>query len=310
MDANQFSQLSQLSQFDIVDLVVLTGLSGAGKSVALGVLEDAGYYCVDNLPARLLPELIDDMRHAGQSQVAVSIDARTMHHDADTRDELPSILQALKGRGVSLRTLYLEATTETIVRRYSETRRRHPLSDDTRTISECVDVERELLQHMAEQAHHIDTSDVRPSTLRQWVKDFLQQGKSGSAEVQGLTLIFTSFGFKAGIPLDADMVFDVRPLPNPHYEPDLKVLTGRDAPVIAFLAGVPEVGRMLDDIENFIARWLPSYVRDNRSYLTVAIGCTGGQHRSVYFVEALARHFARHSGTVAVLLRHRELRAL
>ena len=299
------------SQSDIVDLVVLTGLSGSGKSVALGVLEDAGYYCVDNLPGRLLPELIDDLRHAGQTQVAVSIDARTMHHDADTREELPSILTALKARGVQLRTLYLEASTETIVRRYSETRRRHPLSDEARTISECVDAEREMLQHLAEQAHHIDTSGVRPSTLRQWVKDFLHQGRSQAAsapDTQGLTLIFTSFGFKAGIPLDADMVFDVRPLPNPHYEPDLKALTGRDAPVVAFLAGVPEVTRMLDDIKGFIARWLPSYVRDNRSYLTVAIGCTGGQHRSVYFVEALARHFARHGGTVAVLLRHRELR--
>jgi UPF0042 nucleotide-binding protein len=188
-------------------------------------------------------------------------------------------------------------------------------------VSECVAEERGLLESLAQMAHHMDTSDVRPSALRQWIKEFLRTNAARSGG--DLALIFTSFGFKAGIPLDADFVFDVRPLPNPHYEPDLKALTGRDAPVIAFLEAIPDVQAMRADIEGFVSRWLPAFERDNRHYLTIAIGCTGGQHRSVYFAETLARHFRQVLGQAAdgadvgqagiqaapaVLVRHRELR--
>ena len=302
--------LAAASAPSVLHVVIVTGLSGSGKSVALGVLEDSGYYCVDNLPVRLLPELLDDLRDAGQTRIAVSIDARTMHSDAATREELPQILTALRARGLVLSILFLEAKTDVLVKRYSETRRRHPLNHGPnhieRTVSECVVEERALLEPLAAMAHHMDTSDVKPSALRQWVKDFVAGNKVSSTGE--LTLIFTSFGFKAGIPLDADLVFDVRALPNPHYEPDLKRLTGRDAPVIAFLEAIPEVQALRADIEGFVGRWLPSFERDNRHYLTVAIGCTGGQHRSVYFAETLARHFAKAPG--AVLVRHRELREL
>jgi len=275
-------------------LIVISGLSGSGKSIALNVLEDSGYYCVDNLPAKLLIGLTQFLDQEGQPRVAVSIDVR----GGATLSELPGYLLELRKSGIDLHLVFLDAKTDTLVKRFSETRRRHPLAHEGRTLPECIERERELLADIDDLGHRIDTSDLNPNALRAWVKDLLDLGESG------LTLLFQSFGFKHGIPLDADMVFDVRCLPNPHYDPELRSLTGKDAPVIAFLEADANARSMLADIRGYIEKWLPCFVRDNRSYLTVAIGCTGGRHRSVYFAENLAAHFR---GSRGVLIRHREL---
>ncbi|MBL8382006.1 MAG: RNase adapter RapZ [Burkholderiales bacterium] len=290
-------------------LILVTGLSGSGKSVALNVLEDAGYYCVDNLPAPLLPELVATLREAGREHVAVAVDARTASLTDTVRKgvtDLPQYLANLSFYGIDVRVLFLDAKTDTLIKRFSETRRRHPLDDGTATIPEYIERERELLGELQSLGHHVDTSDLRPNTLRDWLKDFLRPARSD------LTLVFTSFGFKHGIPLDADLVFDVRALPNPHYDPALRPLTGRDAAVIAFLDATPAAQELLEDIDAFVAKWLPTFARDNRHYLTVAIGCTGGRHRSVYFAENLAARFLRRgTGSIGaeVLVRHREVRA-
>jgi UPF0042 nucleotide-binding protein len=275
-------------------LMLVTGMSGSGKSVALNVLEDIGYYCVDNLPANLLASVVDSLLAAGYRKVAVSVDVRS----GATLKQLPASMAELQRRDVDLRALFLDAKTETLVKRFSETRRRHPLSDDTRTLPECIDAEREMLQEIGALAHRIDTSELPPNVLRAWIKDLA--GLSGT----GMTTLFQSFGFKHGIPLDADLVFDVRCLPNPHYDPELRPLTGKDDKVIAFLQSDAGAQKMLTDIGAFVDTWLPCFVRDNRSYLTVAIGCTGGRHRSVYFVDALARRF---QAATPVIVRHREL---
>ncbi|HWA14344.1 MAG TPA: RNase adapter RapZ [Burkholderiales bacterium] len=280
-----------------MQLIVISGLSGSGKSIALNVLEDSGYYCVDNLPAHLLASLTQSLAKEGYERVAVSIDVRS----GGSLSELPGILAQLRKDGVEVHIGFLDAKTDTLVKRYSETRRRHPLADERRTLTESIEHERELLADLAALGHHVDTSDLSPNTLRQWVKDLLELGGAG------LTLLFQSFGFKHGIPLDADMVFDVRCLPNPHYDPVLRPMTGRDAPVVDFLRADANVQGMLGDIREYVDKWLPCFVRDNRSYLTVAIGCTGGRHRSVYFVEQLAAHFR--GGGNRVLVRHRELSA-
>jgi RNase adapter protein RapZ len=278
-----------------MQLFLISGLSGSGKSIALNVLEDAGYYCVDNLPATLLQELVDELSYDGYTRVAVAADMRS----GVSLTALPHELQTLKASGVELRFIFLDARDDTLIARYSETRRRHPLANQETTVAEAIARERDALVRIAELGHRIDTSDLSPNALRAWVKDFMNL-----AVPEGITLLFESFGFKYGIPLDADLVFDVRCLPNPHYDPRLRPLTGRDAPVVAFLEAQSDVGRMLEDIRRFVADWLPMYVRDNRSYLTVAIGCTGGQHRSVYFAERLAASFRE---SARVLLRHRSL---
>lgn len=274
-------------------LFLISGLSGSGKSVALKVLEDSDYYCVDNLPVELLPSLIANLEQSGYSRCAVSIDAR----GGASMRELPHYIEQLKQRGVDIHLLFLDAQTDTLVKRFSETRRRHPLSDDKLTLPECVQQERELLNEISGIGHHIDTSDIGANALRSWVKDFIQVDRSK------LTLLFQSFGFKYGVPLDSDLVFDVRCLPNPHYNEQLRPLTGRDEPVIQFLEQTPSVQKMYGDIRTFVADWLPCFIADNRNYLTVAIGCTGGQHRSVYLAEKLARHFKAEQ---QVLVRHRE----
>jgi UPF0042 nucleotide-binding protein len=279
-----------------MQLVLITGLSGSGKSVALNVLEDSGYYYVDNLPARLLPQTMGYLAGAGHPSAAISVELRS----AEALAELPRQIADFRERGHDVRVLFLEAKTDTLIKRFSETRRRHPLSDGRLTLTECIERERALLSGLADVAARIDTSDLGPSALRSWVKDFI------GASATGLTLLFESFGYKHGIPLDADLVFDVRSLPNPNYDPRLRPFTGRDQPVIEFLGAEPRVRKMLDDIGRFVADWLPEFARDNRSYLTVAIGCTGGQHRSVYFVEALAARFRRQA---QVLVRHREIKA-
>jgi UPF0042 nucleotide-binding protein len=279
-----------------MQLVLISGLSGSGKSVALNVLEDASFYCVDNLPAALLVETVAFLRAAGYARVAITIDARSGPALAD----LPASLLALKAQGVDARLLFLEANDDALIRRFSETRRRHPLAAAEHTLAESIARERELLQELMEIGHRIDTSDLAPNTLRAWIKDTVEVDRSG------MTLLFESFGFKQGIPLDADLVYDVRCLPNPFYDPRLRPLTGLDPEVIAFLDAVGEAQSMLADIGDFVARWLPAFVRDNRAYFTVAIGCTGGQHRSVYFVERLARRFR---DAAPVLVRHRQLPA-
>ena len=276
-----------------MQIVLISGLSGSGKSIALNVLEDSGYYVVDNLPAALLPQLVTHLRGAGWMRVAVAVDMRSGASIA----ALPSQVTMLREMVRDLRVIFLDARDDALIARFSETRRRHPLASVGVTLEEAIQREREALADIAELGHRIDTSDLHPNTLRTWVKDFIQVEAS-----EGLTLMFQSFGFKYGIPLDADLVFDVRCLPNPYYDPRLRSLTGRDEPVIEFLRKTPEVGRMAEDIRKFIANWLPAYVRDNRSYLTVAIGCTGGQHRSVYLAEWLGERFR---DQVSVIVRHR-----
>jgi len=276
-----------------LQLILVSGLSGAGKSIALDVLEDGGYYCVDNLPATLLLDVAAFLASAGHERSAVSVDARSAALAA-----LPESVAQLKAKGIDCRVLYLEANTQTLMRRFSETRRRHPLTIVGLALDEAIAKERALLADVAALGHRIDTSELQPRVLRQWIRDLLGLG-AGS-----LTLLFESFAFRDGIPLDADWVVDARMLPNPHYEPALRPLTGRDAAVSAFLDGQPSVQRLLGDVRDFLGRWLPEIVKENRSYLTVAIGCTGGRHRSVYLAERLAAAFA---GDWRVLVRHRGL---
>jgi UPF0042 nucleotide-binding protein len=273
-----------------MQVVLISGLSGSGKSIALNVLEDAGYYCVDNLPAPLLSDLVGHLRLEGHDMAAVAVDMR----GGSSIAALPPQLRKLESEGVTLRFVFLDARNDVLIQRFSETRRRHPLAGDDVTLEEAIVREREALEMLASLGHHIDTSNLRPNALRASIKEF-----AALDERSGLTLLFESFGFKHGIPLDADLVFDVRCLPNPHYDPALRPLTGRDAAVIRFLDAQPEVARMEADLRRFIGDWLPAYIRDNRSYLTVGIGCTGGQHRSVYLAEKLAAHF-RESARVLV----------
>jgi UPF0042 nucleotide-binding protein len=275
-------------------VVVISGLSGSGKSVALKVLEDTGFYCVDNLPAALLPETVEYLRLSGVTDAAISIDARS----GAGLPGLPDDLERLRQR-LDLRVLFLTAKDETLVKRFSETRRRHPLAQSDRSIEECIRAEREMLARISANSHLMDTSDQSANSLRAWIKDFLNLNSAS------FTLVFESFGFKHGIPMDADMVFDVRCLPNPHYDVGLRPLTGRDGPVIAFLQSESMVQEMLEDIRAYVAKWLPAYIKDNRNYFTVGLGCTGGQHRSVYFAETLADLFHEQQ---QVLIRHRELR--
>ena len=279
----------------LMQIVIISGLSGSGKSIALNMLEDTAYYCVDNLPSQLLQQLVDHLALQGYTKVAVAIDIR----GGESIAMLPQQLAELRANELELQFLFLDAKTETLLKRYSETRRRHPLACDQHTLTEAIGEERIRLSSLAELGHHIDTSDLKPNALREWIRQF-----TASEGQQGLTLFFQSFGFKHGVPLDAELVFDVRCLPNPHYDLSLRPLTGRDMPVIAFLEAEPEVVRMRDDIARFVATWLPAYVRDHRNYLTVGIGCTGGQHRSVYFAEWLGREFLNQA---RVLVRHREL---
>jgi len=276
-----------------MQLIIVTGLSGSGKSIALRALEDSGFYCIDNLPATLLPQISHHLEASQQTKVAISIDSRSAALEA-----LPSAIEHLKSSGNIVEVLFLESNVETLVKRFSETRRKHPLSDSNTTLAESISHERDLLAGLAGLGHHIDTSNLSANALRNYIREIIAQPSNS------LVLLFTSFGFKNGIPLDADFVFDVRSLPNPHYDPVLKPLTGKDQAVITFLENTPAAIEMLSDIQHYIDKWLPSFDQDNRSYLTIAIGCTGGQHRSVYFVEQLSKHFRQQQ---KVIVRHREL---
>jgi len=281
-------------------LVLITGMSGSGKSVALTALEDMGFYCVDNLPPELLESFVELEQNQQEPKVGIAIDVRS----AASLPGLPRRLARLQSaeQPVHLTTLFLDATTETLVRRFSETRRLHPLSllqtqDQRRALIDAIEHERELLAELREQALVIDTSFVRPTHLRSQIKDLL------GATRAPLTLAFESFAFKRGVPMNADFVFDVRMLPNPHYEPELKPLNGLDQPVAEYLSAQPDVVLMEQQIADFLRHWLPQMLRDHRSYVTVAIGCTGGQHRSVYLAERLARAFRTEWSTQ---VRHRE----
>jgi RNase adapter protein RapZ len=283
------------------DVVLVTGISGSGKSVALHALEDAGYFCIDNLPPELLREFLQVERARSDRRVAIAVDVRS----AGSLPHLLPLLAELRAEGVAIRPIFLDASTDALLRRFSETRRPHPLStatpaDSHRGLVDAIEMERELLAELREISTVLDTSQLRPAQLRRWLRDMV--GVRGS----GLTLVFESFAFKHGVPLDADYVFDIRVLPNPFYIHALRPLTGCDAPVADYLAAQPEVNEMLQQIGDFVARWLPAFEEDLRSYLTVAIGCTGGQHRSVYAAETLARRFAPQAAT---LVRHRELDA-
>ena len=286
-----------------LQVVLITGMSGSGKSVALHALEDAGFFCVDNLPPELLLPFVTLERQHNASRVAIAMDAR----NANALPLLPAQLTLLKEQGIKVKSLFLDATTDTLVRRYSESRRKHPLSQTTseqselsqrRALIDAIETERELLSTLREQAHVIDTSIIRPSQLQGYVKSLI------TAAGEQLTLVFESFSFKRGVPTDADYVFDVRMLPNPHYEPALRHLTGKDDAVAAFLRAQADVAQMQEQIQAFLNHWLDALARDHRSYVTVAIGCTGGQHRSVYLVEQLVGLFA---GRWVTLKRHREL---
>jgi UPF0042 nucleotide-binding protein len=272
-------------------LVLLSGVSGSGKSVALKALEDAGFFCIDNLPAGMIHDLVASR---SEPKVAISADARS----PETIGQLPAIVARERERGNEVGVIFLDATDESLVRRFSETRRPHPLAREGRTLHEAIAQERKLLEGLAEIGQRIDTSALTPSQLRGWIQDLVV------SERTRLSLVFTSFGFKGGVPLDADFVFDVRFLPNPHYDPKLRSLTGSDPEVVAFLERETEAGVVIEDIQRFLQRWLPKYVLDQRASLTVAIGCTGGRHRSVYIASQLSERFATEYN---VILRHRDV---
>jgi UPF0042 nucleotide-binding protein len=293
-------------------LVLISGLSGSGKSVALAALEDSGYYCVDNLPPQLITALVEQTQASGQKRVAVAVDARS----AESLADVPALLQSLRAC-CEVHAIYLDCATDTLVQRFSETRRRHPLTSRVtaqqagnpaaargegyaNALIESIELERELLRPVAEIGLHIDTSQMKAAQLRDWIK------QAARVQASQMVVLFESFAFKRGVPLDADYVFDVRMLPNPHYDPALRPLTGRDRPVAEFLQHQPEVMQMQADITAFLQRWLPRLAADHRSYVGVAIGCTGGQHRSVFLSEQLRNTFA---SEYTVLLRHRELGA-
>jgi UPF0042 nucleotide-binding protein len=286
-----------------MDLLIVSGLSGAGKTVALRTLEDIGYYCIDNLPLFLLRELALGLRrtHLGapgeiRHSAAVGIDAR---NQPDFLSDLPRLSDELREQGIECRIIFLHADTHTLIKRFSETRRKHPLTGGQLSLEEAIQRERELLEPLGRIAEiRIDTTHTNVHELRDLVRERLGGAVQASVLLQ-------SFGFKNGVPEGVDFVFDVRCLPNPHWQEALRPLSGRDAPVIEFLERAPEVGEMCADIQVFLDRWIPRFETDGRSYLTIAVGCTGGKHRSVYIVEALSRRLTENGHRV--LMRHREL---
>jgi len=279
-----------------MQLVLLSGVSGSGKSVALKALEDSGYFCVDNLPADLIGALADYAVARGEAKVAISADARSR----ESLGRLPEIVEKEKARGNDVRVIFLDASDESLVRRFSESRRPHPLAGEGQTLHEAIAEERRVLAWLAEIGQRIDTSALTPGQLRGWIQDLVVTDRGR------LTLIFESFGFKSGPPLDADFVFDARcVLPNPHYDPQLRLLTGHDAEVVSFLERETQAGLLIEDIQRFLQRWLPRFLLDQRASITIAIGCTGGRHRSVYIAEALAERFASDH---QVVVRHRDLK--
>jgi len=286
----------------VMKLVIISGLSGSGKSIALDTLEDCGYYCIDNLPVALLQDFIDHVMLEDKDRyqkTAIGIDAR---NQTDQLADFPKKLQFIRAKGIECEVVFMQAEENIILKRYSETRRRHPLTGANRPLREALEIEHELLRPVALHADIvIDTSFTHYHQLRDLLKNRLGEKGKGN-----LSILFQSFGFKYGIPLDADFVFDARSLPNPYWAPELRGFNGREQPVIDFLQNETIVQEFLQDISQFIERWAPRFESDNRSYLTIAVGCTGGQHRSVFLVEALSRYFK--SKGPNVITRHRELR--
>jgi UPF0042 nucleotide-binding protein len=282
-------------------LVVVSGFSGSGKSVALHALEDLGFYCVDNIPAGLLNSLIEHIRERKDSEfqsVAVGLDARNRPADID---QVPGLIQSLRKTGVHTELLFLQADDEVLMSRFSETRRKHPLSADGASLREAIAGERSLLGSVINAADLlIDTSQTSAHALRERIRE-----RVGDRIPHELSILIESFGYKHGLPADADFVFDVRCLPNPYWVPELRRQSGQDRDVKEFLAAEPEVDKMIGDIAAFLETWIPRYQDFQRSYLTVAIGCTGGQHRSVYIADALAQMLSRSYGPIQS--RHREL---
>ena len=282
-------------------LVILSGLSGSGKSVALHMLEDMGYYCVDNIPAGLLQGFIAytvRTNDAAYRLTAVGVDARNRPEDLA---EVPALVEELRASGVGCELVFLRADDDVLLKRFSETRRRHPLSRSGLGLQEALVQERRLLEPLASAADlTVDTSRLSVHDLRELVRQ-----RVADRSESGPSLLFESFAYRNGVPDDADFVFDARALPNPYWEPDLREFTGRDTPVVEFMSRHEEVGHFLGDLTGLLERWLPSLVRSNRSYVTVAVGCTGGQHRSVYLAEKLAEHFNGRYGSA--LIRHRDL---
>tara|TARA_B100001093_G_scaffold411984_1_gene401548 strand:- start:63 stop:920 length:858 start_codon:yes stop_codon:yes gene_type:complete len=283
-------------------LTIISGRSGSGKSTVLHVLEDKGYYCVDNLPASLLPALAKRISTDANdlTQVAVSVDARNVSTDLS---QVPQIVAELKEKTIPTEILFLDANSQTLLKRFSESRRKHPLSSESVGLREAIEKESELLEPISILANlTIDTSNMSLQALRQTVKARMLEDQTNA-----MALLFQSFGFKNGVPVDADIVYDVRCLPNPYWDSSLRALTGLDDGVKKFLSDESEVSEMLEDISNYLEKWLPKFEANNRSYITVAVGCTGGQHRSVYLCERLAESFAGKISNVQV--RHRELGA-
>ena len=277
-----------------MQLVLLSGVSGSGKSVALKALEDAGYYCVDNLPADLIVPLADYAKSRGEERVAISADARSR----ESLGGLPEIVEKERARGTDVRVNFLDTDDESLLRRFSESRRPHPLAEEGRTLAEAIAEERRVLSWLSEIGQRIDTSHLSPNQLRGWIRDLVVTDQNR------LTLVFESFGFKGGAPLDADFVFDARcVLPNPHYEPALRPLTGHDAPVGEFLERETQANLLVEDIQAFLQRWIPRFLLDQRAALTVAVGCTGGRHRSIYIANQLAERFR---SEYPVVVHHRD----
>lgn len=281
-------------------LVVVSGRSGSGKSTALHLLEDNGFYCIDNLPAGLLPELARQANDTDQHlpKVAISIDARNLASDLE---RFPELLQRVRDTGIRCDVLFLAATDEVLIKRFSETRRKHPLTDESKSLGEAIAAELRLLEPIIDLANlKIDTSHLTLYQLRDLLKQRLLSSDGNAPSV-----LIQSFGFKRGVPVDADLVFDVRCLPNPYWKAELRPFCGKDKEICDYLEGEPDVQEMYQDIYNFLAKWLPRYAAGERSYMSVGIGCTGGHHRSVYIAERLVRELGAH--TPNLLIRHRDL---
>ena len=283
-------------------LLIVSGLSGSGKSIALDTLEDCGFYCIDNLPVTLLEDFIDHVMMVDQAayqKTAIGIDARDQ---SGSLAGFAGILDFIRSKGIDCEVFFMRAEEETLLKRYSETRRRHPLTNFDLPLKEAIKIEQEILKPIAKHADLvIDTSRTHYHQLRELIKTHI-----GERSGHNLSLQFQSFGYKHGLPLDADFVFDARSLPNPYWVPELRGLTGKDQQVIRFLQADAHVDQFYHDVAGFLERWIPRFVAENRSYLTVAIGCTGGQHRSVYLTDCLAGYFK--DASFNVIVRHRELR--
>ena len=277
-----------------MEVIIISGLSGSGKSIALNALEDNDFYCIDNLPVTLLSNISQHLNHEHQDKVAISVDIRSINIE-----KLPHVIKEIESLSIKTRLIYLESSTESIVRRFGETRRRHPLANEKLSLADTIEKERVMLAPLAEIGYKIDTSNMSVNALKKTLNELIQ------LKEDHLALQFSSFGYKFGIPLDADFIFDVRCLPNPHYESDLKDLTGIDKPVADFFQNYKEVDKMYQDINHFVSEWLTAFKNDQRHSLHIAIGCTGGKHRSVYIANKLFTHFS--NPKFQVIIRHRDI---